>query len=236
MKEIEPIAIFRSPLTTKFGIPRQSGVAGALQGRIVFCPPFRREEALRGLESFDYLWLIWGFSGNETQTWKAGDSLMVRPPRLGGNQRVGVFASRSPFRPNGLGLSSVRIEKIEQGEIVVSGADLMDGTPIYDLKPYLPYTDAHPEARGGFTEKKTWTELIVTFSDVAKAALEPEMCNVLSTLLAQDPRPSYQTDSERIYGMEYAGHNIRFQVKERHCIVLTAERIITNTNYDDYQR
>ena len=158
---IHPVAYFHSPLTSKFGIPRQSGLAEELVGTIVLEPEYRREEAVRGLEAFDYLWLIWEFSANPHEQ----QGLTVRPPRLGGNERVGVFASRSPFRPNRLGLSCVRIDKVEIGEngpvIHVRGADLMDGTPIYDIKPYVAYADSHPEARSGFVDKKVWTPLLV---------------------------------------------------------------------------
>ncbi len=159
-KEITPVAVFRSPFPSKFGIPRQSGVVEEIEGRISFMPEFAREEALRGLEDFEYVWILWGFSGNDGK-W----SLTVRPPRLGGNRSVGVFASRSPFRPNGMGLSSARVVKIENNEIVVSGADLMDGTPIYDIKPYIPYTDAHPDARAGFTDTTKWKESSVVFPE-----------------------------------------------------------------------
>ncbi len=159
-KEITPVAVFRSPFPSRFGIPRQSGVVEEIEGRISFMPEFAREEALRGLEDFEYIWILWGFSGNDGK-W----SLTVRPPRLGGNRSVGVFASRSPFRPNGMGLSSARVVKIENNEIVVSGADLMDGTPIYDIKPYIPYTDAHPDARAGFTDTTKWKESSVVFPE-----------------------------------------------------------------------
>ena len=159
--DIKPVAFFRSPLTSKFGLPRQSGLAGDLSGRIVLEPEYRREEALRGLEQFDYLWLIWEFSGNPHEQ----QGLTVRPPRLGGNERVGVFASRSPFRPNRLGLSCVYINKVEMTEkegpvIHVKGADLMDGTPIYDIKPYVTYADSHPEARSGFVDQTTWLDCV----------------------------------------------------------------------------
>ena len=165
MTQITPVAYFRSPFTSKFGIPRQSGILDELEGKIVFTPEFAKEEAVRGLEGFEYLWLIWGFSGNEGQ-W----GLTVRPPRLGGNRRIGVFASRSPFRPNGLGLSSARIISIDIDKndgpvITVSGADLMDGTPIYDIKPYVPYTDSHPGAASGFTDETEWKEADVVFPE-----------------------------------------------------------------------
>lgn len=172
-KEITPVAIFKSPFPSKFGIPRQSGVVEEIEGRISFLPEFAREEALRGLDDFEYVWILWGFSGNDDK-W----SLTVRPPRLGGNKNVGVFASRSPFRPNGMGLSSARIIKIESNEIIVSGADLMDGTPIYDIKPYIPYTDSHPDARAGFTDTTQWKESQVEFpEDLQRNFLKMAYCD-----------------------------------------------------------
>ena len=224
MKEIEPIAYFRSPFTTKFGIPRQSGLVSELRGRIVFEPKFSSEDALRGLEGFDYVWLICGFSANEPvggKKWNEDDSLMVRPPRLGGNERVGVFASRSPFRPNGLGLSSVRIVNIgKDGVIEVSGADLMDGTPIYDVKPYLPYADAHIEARGGYTDSSIWQSLDVELPDNIGDFFNQNEIKALSEVLAQDPRPHYQHDANRVYGMAFGNKDVRFRVENGRCIVL----------------
>ena len=223
MKEIEPIAYFRSPFTTKFGIPRQSGLVSELRGRIVFEPKFSSEDALRGLEGFDYVWLIWGFSANEPvggKKWNEDDSLMVRPPRLGGNEKVGVFASRSPFRPNGLGLSSVRIAKVGKGIIEVSGADLMDGTPIYDVKPYLPYVDAHAGVRGGYTDTYDWEPLAVELPDSINDFFGKEEIKTLSKLLAQDPRPHYQYDANRIYGMLFENKDVRFRVENGRCIVV----------------
>lgn len=230
MKTIEPIAVFHSPFTSKFGIPRQSGLVDKLIGRIVFEPPYNDPNALRGIEGFDYLWLIWGFSANERSTSNIEHSTLniehsslntqhstfhptVRPPRLGGNERIGVFASRSPFRPNGLGLSSVRIVKVEKGEIIVSGADLMDGTPIYDIKPYVPYADAHPEARGGFTDDTKWHRLDVVFPDDLKRKLSSSQVSEITETLSLDPRPHYQDNPDRIYGMPFAGHDIRFRVE-----------------------
>lgn len=224
MKRIAPIAYFHSPLTSKFGVPRQSGLVENLHGRIVFEPEYRREEALRGLEGFDYVWLIWGFSmveGRESRV----ESLTVRPPRLGGNERIGVFASRSPFRPNGLGLSSVRIAKIENGEIDVVGADLMDGTPIYDVKPYVPYADAHPEARGGFTDKRGWKTLTVEIPDEVKTLFTEEELQALTEILSLDPRPRYHDDPQRIYGMPFAGRDVKFRVAGVRIIILGAPRI-----------
>lgn len=209
MKEIEPIAFFRSPLTSKFGIPRQSGLANNLVGRIVFEKKYQREEALRGLEDFDYLWLIWGFSANPPSE---EVKFTVRPPRLGGNKRLGVFATRSPFRPNGLGLSSVFIKQITEGEIEVVGGDLMDGTPIYDIKPYIPYVDSHPEAKGGFTDKKEWQKLSVVIPDDIAILFKSDELAALKEVLAQDPRPQYQHNAERIYVMPFAAKEVHFRV------------------------
>ena len=212
-KQITPIAYFRSPLTSKFGIPRQSGLVGELHGSIVFEKPYAHPDALRGIEDFDYLWLIWGFSENNSETEK-GVSLTVRPPRLGGNQRMGVFATRSPFRPNGLGLSCVRIEKVRAGVIHVLGADLMDGTPIYDVKPYVPYADAHPEVRGGFTDNTSWKQLDVDFPEELRQGFTAEELAAIFRILALDPRPRYHADPQRVYGMPFAGRDIRFVVAD----------------------
>lgn len=187
--EIHPIAVFRSPFKSKFGVPRQSGLVEDLQGRIVLLDTYADSESLRGLDDFDYLWLLWGFSANRHQS--ATFQPTVRPPRLGGNERMGVFATRSPYRPNGLGLSSVRILAVEGTEIVVAGADLMDGTPIYDIKPYLPYADAHPQARGGFTDQSQWRQLQVVLPDPADSPLSEAETLALRQALALDPRPHY---------------------------------------------
>ena len=212
---ISPVAYFHSPLTSKFGIPRQSGVAALLPGRIVFEPSFRSPDAVRGLDDFSHLWLLWGFSANRHEP--AG--LTVRPPRLGGNERVGVFASRSPFRPNGLGLSSVVMERVEpstsQGPVIyVRGADLMDATPIYDIKPYVAYTDSHPDARCGFVDSHQWLPLRVEFPPELARLFSDDELQPLLQLLAQDPRPRYHDDGERVYGMAYAGHDVRFRVAD----------------------
>lgn len=209
--EIHPIAYFESPLKSKFGIPRQSGLVSGLTGRIVFEPAYRKMEAVRGLEDFDYLWLIWEFTNAK------GGSLTVRPPRLGGNVRMGVFATRSPFRPNSLGLSCVRIDHIEQhptlGPVIhVLGADLMDGTPIYDVKPYVAYADAHPEARSGFVDQTTWEPLQVVIPKALAAKIPTEYLGVLKATLEQDPRPQYHDDPERVYGMPFLEFDIRFKV------------------------
>ena len=211
--EIKPVAFFRSPLTEKFGLPRQAGVAASLRGTVVLEPPFRAPEALRGLDGFDYLWLIWGFHLNRET---ASEGLTVRPPRLGGNERVGVFASRSPYRPNPLGLSSVRIERIDAaaGEIHVLGADLADGTPIFDIKPYVEYADSHPGVRSGFVDAHGWQPLKVTFAREAYHRLAPAELDALEEILAQNPRPQYQDDPERIYGLLFGDRNIRFRVAD----------------------
>ena len=214
---IEPVAFFRSPLTSKFGIPRQSGLADGLPGRIVFTPDFRREEAVRGLDGFDYLWLIWEFSANPASADEA--HLTVRPPRLGGNERVGVFASRSPFRPNRLGLSCVRIDRVEltahEGPVIhVWGADLMDGTPIYDVKPYVAYADAHPDARSGFVDEHEWQPLQVEIPADVAAPFTADELQALREVLAQDPRPRFHTDPQRLYGMPFAGRDVKFSVAD----------------------
>ena len=222
---IEPVAFFRSPLTSKFGIPRQSGVAPTLPGLIVFTPEYRHAEAVRGLQAFDYLWLIWEFSANARPD--GGSHLTVRPPRLGGNERVGVFASRSPFRPNGLGLSCVRIEKVEltgpEAPVIhVLGVDLMDGTPIYDVKPYVAYSDAHPDARSGFVDRRSWQPLRVDISEAVVRQFTADELVVLRDLLAQDPRPRYHDDPTRVYGMPYAGHDVKFRVADGTVTVVEA--------------
>lgn len=222
MKTIEPVAIFHSPFSSKFGIPRQSGLVDELRGRIVLEEGYRDANALRGLDDFDYLWLIWGFSANKVHD---GKSLTVRPPRLGGNERVGVFASRSPFRPNGLGLSSVRIVDIDKTDIIVSGADLMDGTPIYDIKPYLPYVDAHTDARGGFTDKRQWHRLDVVIPESVSVRLSNQKAKELKEILALDPRPHYQNDPTRVYGMPFDGNDIHFKVDNGVLTVLGIERL-----------
>ena len=211
--ELKPVATFRSPLPEKFGLPRQAGLAESLRGTVVLEPEYRTPEALRGLDGFDYLWLIWGFHLNRET---ASEGLTVRPPRLGGNERVGVFASRSPYRPNPLGLSSVRIERVDAaaGEIHVLGADLADGTPIYDIKPYVEYADSHRGVRSGFVDGKAWRPLEVVLPREAFPQLDADSIDGLLEILAQDPRPQYQDDPERIYGLLYEGRNIRFRVAD----------------------
>lgn len=211
--DIKPVAVFHSPLPEKFGLPRQAGLAESLHGTVVLEPEFRTPEALRGLDGFDYIWLIWGFHLNRET---ASEGLTVRPPRLGGNERVGVFASRSPYRPNPLGLSSVRVERVDAaaGEIHVLGADLADGTPIYDIKPYVEYADSHKGARSGFVDDKEWKRLEVVLPRETFHKLDPDSVDGLLEILAQDPRPQYQDDPERIYGLLYEGRNIKFRVAD----------------------
>ena len=211
--EITPIAYIKSDFPEKFGIPRQSGLVEELTATVVFQPPYRAPAALRGLEGFSHLWLIWEFSQARREGW----SPTVRPPRLGGNKRLGVFATRSPFRPNPLGLSCVQLLEIrqdrEQGPVlVVSGADLLDGTPIYDIKPYLPYADCKPEAVGGFAARPKGADLAVDCSPALLDRVPEDKRAALLAVLAQDPRPQYQDDPERVYGMAFAGLEVKFQV------------------------
>jgi len=204
------IATYHCALKGKFGAPRQSGLVPELQGKIHFSDQYKRLEALRGLEDFDYLWLIWSFSENRDNCFHP----TVRPPRLGGNTRLGVFATRSPYRPNPIGLSSVRLESIDFENCIlhVSGADLIDGTPILDIKPYLPYSDSHPDAHAGFTDSSQWQSLEVVFSDELKKGFTPSEVEALIKILSLDPRPKYQDDPERIYALTFSGRNIRFRV------------------------
>ena len=223
--ELEVIARIRNDFPTKFGLPRQAGLAPSLRSKIVFEPAYRVPEALRGLEGFSHIWLIWGFSANSGTPTRPGSefhwSPTVRPPRLGGNVRMGVFATRSPFRPNPIGLSSVRLEGIEDDGangrvLIVSGADLMDGTPIYDIKPYLPGVDAHPEASDGFVGAHAQQLLEVELAPELAERLSPSQQSALREILAQDPRPAYHAahpDPKRIYGFTYAGLEIHFTVE-----------------------
>ncbi len=212
---MKPIAYFHSPFTSKFGIPRQSGLVEQLTGEIVFEPKYRNADAVRGLEDFSHLWIIWEFSANKT----IGDSLTVRPPRLGGNKRLGVFATRSPFRPNPIGLSCVYINKVEIDDkrgpvITVSGADLMDGTPILDIKPYIKYCDSKPDARSGFVEQTEWKKLRVELSEQLQAELTAEQQQALIGVLELDPRPRVQDNPEKVYGMPVFGRDIHFTVSD----------------------
>ena len=216
------IAKIHTEFPTKFGIPRQSGIIDSLQGTIVFEPEYRDPEAIRGLEEFSHLWLIWEFSEAKRDTW----SPTVRPPRLGGNIRKGVFATRSPFRPNPIGLSSVKLEKIEMdprlGPVLhVSGADLMDSTPIYDIKPYIVYTDSHPEAISGFADKPAEYLLEVSIPDELLLMIPATQRESLIAVLAHDPRPQYQDDPERVYGMAFANLEVKFKVSAKQLSVVS---------------
>ena len=219
MTEIFPVKIIariHSDFPSKFGIPRQSGLVETLHSMVVFEPEYRNPQALRGLEDFSHIWLIWQFSQAVREDW----SPTVRPPKLGGNTRMGVFATRSPFRPNAIGLSSVKLERIEKHPkygmvLIVSGADLMDGTPILDIKPYLPYTDSHPDASGGFTDELHLHPLRVELPEVWKEKIPPEQLDGLIGVLEHDPRPSYQDDPERIYGFQFGTMEIKFTVKDQ---------------------
>ena len=220
---IQVIARMKSDFPTKFGIPRQSGLVQELHSTIVFEPEFRNADALRGMEDFSHLWIIWQFS----EAVRSGWSPTVRPPRLGGNTRMGVFATRSPFRPNNLGLSSVRFlgleETKEYGTVIhVAGADLMDGTPIFDIKPYIPYGDSHPKATGGFTDTAKDFVLEVSFPEQLLTKLPEDKRSAALGVLSHDPRPSYQKDSDRIYGLTFAGYDIRFTVKDN---ILTVQDV-----------
>ena len=207
--DIRPIAHIRTDFPDKFGIPRQSGMLDMLESRIVFLPEYRVPEALRGIGEWSHLWLIWQFSEAIREEW----SPTVRPPRLGGNTRVGVFATRSPFRPNPLGLSCVKLVRVEGGDLIVTGADMVDGTPIYDIKPYLPYADAHPDARGGFAEAVFGEKLSVDFPPELLARLPEAKRAAAVRLLAEDPRPAVRAkDTERIFGLRFAGFEIKFRV------------------------
>lgn len=224
--EMKIIARIKSEFPEKFGIPRQSGLVSSLKAQIIFEEEYRNLDAVRGLDEFSHLWIIWQFSKAVRDTW----SPTVRPPRLGGNKRIGVFATRSPFRPNAIGLSSVKIEKIDlDGEnapvIHVSGADLMDGTPIFDIKPYLAYTDAHPDAVGGFTENVADRRLKVEFDGELINSVPDEIKTALCDLLAEDPRPSYQNDSKRVYGLSFSGYEIGFTVDKKTLKVIKLEKI-----------
>lgn len=215
------IARIKSDFREKFGIPRQSGIVQNLRSTIRFEPEFRNADALRGLEGFSHLWIMWIFSENIRSTW----SPTVRPPRLGGNKRLGVFATRSSFRPNPIALSCVKIEQInldgaEGPEIIVSGADLMDGTPIVDIKPYLPYTDAHPEAMGGFADAVRQIKLHVKETDVLRK-VSTDKRSALIEVLEQDPRPAYQNDPERTYGFTFANYEIKFKVQDNELEVVS---------------
>ena len=223
---LHPIAFFRSPLTSKFGTPRQSGIVSGLKGRVVFLPEYRDPSFIKGMEGFDYLWLLWEFSANK----HGSVHPTVRPPLLGGNRSQGVFATRSPFRPNHIGLSSVRLESISfdeaEGPVLhVSGSDLIDGTPIFDIKPYVEYADSHVGVRSGFVDEHEWQRLEVSFAEGTSGMLSSDDEAVVRELLALDPRPHYQDDPERVYGMPFRQYDIRFHVNGLHLTVVEILRI-----------
>lgn len=217
------IAHIHTEFSSKFGIPRQSGLVDELEATVVFEPEFRNPDALRGIEKYSHIWLLWEFSECKYKEW----SPTVRPPRLGGNKRMGVFATRSPYRPNSIGLSSVKLLGVENtaefGTVLkVGGADLLDGTPIYDIKPYLPYVDSHPEATNGFALEEKEGKLEIDFSENLLSLIPRNKQNALIAVLKQDPRPGYQNDPERIYGLEFAGYDIRFKINDN---ILTVTQI-----------
>lgn len=219
--EIKPIAIFHSPFRSKFGIPKQSGLVEELEGRIVFEPKYRNADYIRGIEGYDYIWLIWNFSANK----HANTSPLVRPPLLGGNIKKGVFSTRSPFRPNPLGLSSVKLLSVdlhsEEGPILhVSGADIMDGTPIYDIKPYIAYADSHPNARSGFVDTNPVKKLKVVIPEPLASMFNARQIEALRKTLELDPRPHYHNDPEKVYGFLFLDYNVRFKVEDGLCVVV----------------
>lgn len=224
--EITAIAHIRTDFSSKFGIPRQSGLVDELEATIVFEPEYRNPEAFRGIEEYSHLWLLWQFSECAEKEW----SPTVRPPRLGGNKRMGVFATRSPFRPNSIGLSSVKLLGVEQTEneglvLKVSGADLLDGTPIFDIKPYLPYVDSHPEASNGFALDEKGAQVNVTFPQNLLKSIPESKRDALIAVLAQDPRPAYQDIPDRVYGLEFAGFDVRFTVNNNELNVVEIKEL-----------
>ncbi|HEY9542935.1 tRNA (N6-threonylcarbamoyladenosine(37)-N6)-methyltransferase TrmO [Prevotella sp.] len=223
---IEPIAYFQSPFKSKFGVPKQSGLVEDLEGKIVFEPAYRNADALRGIEDFDYLWLIWAFSANKHKA----NSPVVRPPLLGGNEKMGVFATRSPFRPNGIGLSCVKLDRVDWDSpkgpvVVVKGADLMDGTPIFDIKPYVVYADCKPGARSGFVDSTAIKRLRVDIPAEFRRQLGEKQCEILVKILELDPRPHYQNDPQKVYGMPFEGMDVKFCVDEGVLTVTGLERL-----------
>lgn len=223
---VEPIAHIKSDFSSKFGIPRQSGLVDELEAKIIFEPQYRVPEAFRGLEGYSHIWILWQFSECADKEW----SPTVRPPRLGGNKRMGVFASRSPFRPNSIGLSCVKLISIDETEengtvVTVSGADLLDGTPIIDIKPYLPYVDSHPDASGGFALQEKEGSLEVNFPRELLSIIPHDKQEALTAVLKQDPRPQYQNDPERVYGLEFAGFDVRFKIRDNLLTVVEIKKI-----------
>lgn len=219
--KLRVIAKIRNGFPTKFGVPRQSGLAPSLKAKIVFEKEFFSPEALCGLENFSHIWIVWGFSEAKRENW----SPTVRPPRLGGNKKVGVFATRSPFRPNPIGLSLVKIDKVESGEIFFSGADMMDGTPVYDIKPYLPETESISSADNGFCGKVVKKTLEVRFRSEITGEIPEDKIDVLKEILALDPRPAYQNDPDRIYGFLFSGYEVKFRVAENVLTVVSFQEL-----------
>lgn len=231
------IAKIHTDMREKFGIPRQSGLVEELEGVIIFEPEYRNPEALRGMEDFSHLWLLWQFSQNVRKDW----SPTVRPPRLGGNERMGVFATRSPFRPNEIGLSCVKLEKIKKTKewglvIVVSGVDLLDGTPIFDIKPYIPHVDCKPEAKAGFSAVNEDYRLSVEVPEEQIRKIPAEKQKALLGMLAEDPRPAYQSDGKRLYGMNFAGYEIRFTVMGKKLVVREIMRELDRGSENEYDK
>lgn len=231
------IAHIRTDFPDKFGIPRQSGLVKELQGQVIFEPEYRNPEAVRGLDGFTHIWLLWKFSESKKEHWLA----TVKPPRLGGKKRVGVFASRSPFRPNDIGLSSVRLERVELDEklgpvLHVSGIDLMDGTPVYDIKPYIPMSDCHPEAAEGYTKETKRHRLWVDFPEEYLTVYPEEKRQTVLGVLAEDPRPAYVQDEERIYGLSFAGYDVKFRVCGDVLRVCGIEKLDSSANDRDSSR
>ena len=223
--QIEPIAHIYTGFSEKFGIPRQSGLVKELEGKIVFEKKYRNAEAIRGIEEFSHLWLIWQFSQAVSDEFRP----TVRPPRLGGNERVGVFATRSPFRPNSLGLSCVKLEKVDLTShdapiLIVSGIDMLDGTPIFDIKPYIPVADLHPEASEGYTKRTKEHKLSVVFEDGTDDVLPKEILTAVKGILENDPRPGYDNDPEKVYGLDYSGFDIGFRVDGENVYVIRAKK------------
>ena len=232
-KGLVVVAKIHTEFTDKFGIPRQSGLVSSLRGEIIFEPEFRSMDAVRGLEEFSHIWLLWEFSKAKRETY----SLTVTPPRLGGKERKGVFATRAPFRPNSIGLSAVKLERIYLDEtrgpvLVVSGADLLDGTPIYDIKPYLPYTDAHPEAKGSFAEEHKEDRIEVIFPEKLLEILPEDLRVRAKEVLAQDPRAAYNKKPDYVYGMSFAGYDIRFVADEDRLVV----KEVVKLSEEDYKK
>lgn len=218
--EIAPVAYIHSDFESKFAVPRQPGLVSSLKAEVILCEEYRKDGIFRGLEGFSHIWLIWGFSENYGHKWHP----TIRPPRLGGNERTGVFASRSPFRPNPLGLSAVRLEEVRSDRLIISGGDLVNHTPVYDIKPYVPYTDAISDASQGYAKRETLKHLEVVIPEDLQKKIPAEKLVSLTGILCQDPRPAYQHDPNRIYGFGFAGYEIRFQVSDQTATVLSIEK------------